>query len=460
MQRQSRAIPISIRALRRIAVLLAIFTTSCGSKPEPKVTGPVWAGTTLRVNCPNGPARTLIDRHAAGWARLQKVTLTVGDFPDADLVVFTPADLGRLAEGGIISPLPESVTGSELWAGQLRLYRNKLLLWGATPYALPLLGDATFVIYRKDLFEAAKRKAPSSFAEFGLIAKQFSDERKRSVLPALPTDDDGLDRLFHSVAAAFAVMPVNENDFRRRSGDTSELFAFHRDVTTGAPRLTDPGFVAALEWLKNLAPLRAKSGTLAENFGADDAVMAIGSLADLASLQPAAHPGRYSVAPICTGPAGERVPYIGPGGAFIGLAKNAKNQSAALALALQLSGPTVSFEVVHDPVFGSAPFRSVHLAEHRDGWFNYGLDAIGTATLLEALREVSEPRAINAPLRMRMPDQIEYRKVLLDGVRHCLAKDGESAKALKDIDARWREMDAAHPMDRKTMYLKSLTLRP
>jgi ABC-type glycerol-3-phosphate transport system substrate-binding protein len=459
VQRQSRAIPKCISAAPWILVLLAIFATSCGSKPEPKVAGPVWAGTTLRVNCPNGPARTLIDRHAAGWARLQKVTLSVGDFPDADVFVFGPGELGRLAEGGILAPLPDSVTGSELWTGQLRLYRNKLLLWGATPYALPILGDATFVIYREDVFRAAKRKPPTSFAEFAATARQFFDERKRSVLPALPADDDNLDRLFHVVAAAFAVMPVNENDFRRRSGDTSELFAFHRDVTSGAPRLTDPGFVAALDWLKNLAPLRAKTGTLAETFAADDAVMAFGSLADLASLQPATHPGRYSVAPICSGPAGERVPYIGPDGAFIGLAKKAKNQSAALALAQHLTGPTVSFEVVHDPVFGSAPFRNVHLSEHRDGWFNYGLDAIGTATLLEALREVSEPRAINAPFRMRMPDQMEYRKVLLDGVRHCLADDGESAKALKDIDARWQEMDAAHPMDRKTMYLKSLTLR-
>jgi ABC-type glycerol-3-phosphate transport system substrate-binding protein len=456
---------ISRRSHWLIGLLSGIpFLVGCGSKPAPKpAAAPPFAGTTLRVTCPEGKARLLLDRHGAAWARLQKVTLTFVD-QDADLVVFAPAEMGRLIESGMVAPLPESVTNSDQWNGFGRVYyRHKLLLWGEKAYALPILGDGSFLIYRRDLFDEKKRLPPSTFAELMTVAQQFATERKRPVLPALPNDDEGLDRAFHSAAAAFAVKPVGENDVRRRESDAGSMatiFSFHRDVNNGEPRLTDSGFVTALAWLKSIQPLRANSGNLSDNLANDDAVMGIGTLSDLSALSPREHPGKYAIAPIPAGPSGERIPYIGPDGALIAVAKAAKNPTAALALAQHLSSPSVSLEVIHDPAFGCAPYRITHLSEHRDGWFNYGLQPSDNAAFLEALRVATEPRIVNAPLRLRMSDQSEYRRVLLDGVRKCLTEDTDPAAAMAAVDARWREMDRANPIDRKTMYLRSLNLKP
>jgi hypothetical protein len=145
---------------------------------------------------------------------------------------------------------------------------------------------------------------------------------------------------------------------------------------------------------------------------------------------------------------------------MIAIAKACEHPAAAVALLMHLGSPTVSLEVVHDPVFGSAPFRLVHLNDHRDGWLNYGLDNAGTANLLEALRSVAEPRIVNPPMRLRTLDQRAYRTVLLDGVRRCLTSAGDAATTLAEVEKRWREMDAARPIDHKAVYLRSLTLIP
>src|SRR5207253_522457 len=111
----------------------------------------------------------------------------------------------------------------------------------------------------------------------------------------------------------------------RKTNDpaTVSLFAFHRDVVVAEPRLTDRGFVAALRWLSEVQPSRARSGTLVSSLAGDEAVLGLGILADLAALKPEANKGRYVVAPIPAGPAGERVPYAGPGGALMAVAKSA-----------------------------------------------------------------------------------------------------------------------------------------
>ena len=440
-----------------------LLLAGCNGEPAAPVSAapPQVAGTTLRISCPEGTVRKLLDRHAVAWATLQKVKLVFDD-QDPDLGVFTPAELGQLVEGGKIAPLPTAKPRADEWNGFTQLYRSKLLLWGATEYAYPLLGDATFVIYRADLFAEANRRPPSTFAEFATHAQSFSNERKRPSLPALPNDDDGLDRLFHSAAATFVVTPVGENDLRQRAGtdqtNTASLFSFHRDVANGQPRLTHPGFAAALDWLKSLQPFRSKSGDLRATLASGDAVMTLGTLEDLAELSPTDQPGRYGVVAIPTGPKNERVPYIGPNGALIAIAKGAKNSVAALALAQYLSSPQIGLETVHEPVFGCAPYRTGQLMDHRDGWYNYGLDVPGTAKLLEAVQAASEPRIVNAPIRYRMPDETEYRRVLLDGVRKCLTENGDSAATMVAIQKRWQELDAAHPMDRRAMYLRSLNL--
>jgi ABC-type glycerol-3-phosphate transport system substrate-binding protein len=422
-----------------------------------------FAGLRLRVAGADGPAQLLLERHGRAWERASGATVErTAEAATADVVMFAPPQLGRLVADNRLRPLPRAVTESGRWGGFLRLYRNRLLLWGDAAYALPMLGDATVVIYRADVYAAAGRPPPQSFPMMREQARQFAAERGRPSVPPL-AGDDRLDREFYSAAAAFGVQPVAENELKdrpRNDPTIAGLFAFHFDVATGEPRIAGPGFVAALDWLRALEPHRSRQAGAVAAWEADEAVVGLGTLADLAALKPAEHPGRYGVAPIPAGNGGEHIPYAGPGGLLAGVAAGSQSAEAAVELLQYLSSPQVGLEVVHQPAFASAPFRGTQLADRRDGWFRYGLDAAGTDRLRDALAAAVDPRVVNAPSSLRVPRAAEYEAALTAGVRTALAGAEPPATALAGVAARWAELDAARPAaERLADYLRSLCLR-
>jgi len=294
-------------------------------------------------------------------------------------------------------------------------------------------------------------------------AKKAGDDRKKPIL--IPIDsDDRLDREFHSLAAALAVVPTTEEDLKQKKysiEERTQLYSFQFDTISGQQRLTDAGFVAALERLQLVQPYRSRMASFVEAFRNDDAIIGLGTLADLAALRPAAVPGRYGVAPIPAGPTGERIPYAGPGGYLAGIAKDSKHARAGWDLLETLSSPKVSLEIVHDPSIASAPFRGSHLIEAREGWFNYGLNEAATIRLREALTVTLDSRVINAPIRLRIPQQAAYRRVLLDGLRKALNEKTEPKKAMQDVAAQWDQLDQRTPKEQRLIeYLRSLNLKP
>src|SRR5262249_55198658 len=102
-----------------------------------------------------------------------------------------------------------------------------------------------------------------------------------------------------------------------------------------------------------------------------------------------------------------------------------------------------------------------HLIEAREGWFNYGLNEAATIRLREALTATLDSRVVNAPIRLRIPQQAEYRRVLLDGLRKALNEKIEPKKAMENIAARWDELSPRPPKEQRLMEcLRSLNLKP
>ncbi len=409
-----------------------------------------------------------MERQGNAWALANGATLILksrkeGDAVpgDIDIVAFNPAEMGRLVDAQSLAPLPESITGSGSWTQLSRVYQTRLLGWGAATYAVPLIGDATILIYRADLFAAANRKPPDSFAAYLELAKQFATDRQQPSLPPL-SNDDALDREFFTAAAAFMVKPLSDSELKKRAGNDpaiAKTYGFHFDVETGQPRLTEQGFAQALEWLSASQVHRIKNGTLVEAFASDRAVFGLGTLSDLAALKPSSHPKRYAVAPTPAAATVDTIPYFGPGGVLSAVTKSAKAPEAAAAMLRHLSDLPAGLEIVHSPEYAAAPYRAAHMNERPDGWFNWGFDKPGTDSLRYALTKATDPRAINAPSRLRIRDEAKYRRLLLDGLREVLDKNADPAKTLQAIADQWETLDTRPAGEKKDEYLRSLNLK-
>ena len=74
-------------------------------------------------------------------------------------------------------------------------------------------------------------------------------------MPPLPRDQSDLDRLFYTVASSYARRAVRQDE-PAGPHHRDEVFSFHFDQKTGAPRIADKGFLAALRLLLRLQKYR------------------------------------------------------------------------------------------------------------------------------------------------------------------------------------------------------------
>jgi hypothetical protein len=484
MQQQCRG---TVRRVARAAALaataLGLVAAGCrAQRPARSRPAPRWAGVTVRVAAPDGPARLLLRRHGEAWANDTGAKLAVEAPPPApgaaaDLLLLPPAELPHWAAAGKLRPLPRP----DAVEGLLTLYRTRLLHWEGTPYGLPVLGDGPVGVYRLDLYrdpeykQAFKEKyhydlnPPATWDEFADQAAFFAKRRRRPSLPALPAD---VTRAFYAVAAPLAVRAATGGAARAAGeGRAARQFSFQYDVEGGAPRVAGPGFVEALKLLRRVQPHRSLRPDAAAAFKADEAVLGYVTLADLAGLGADAarwgvfrQPGSRRVydedrpgAP--AGAAPNHVPYVGAGAVVGVVPQSAAQPQAAFDLLTYLSSEGVSLEVVHTPEFGGGPFREPHLTRNPQGWRNYGLDDHQTTLLRELLREVADPRLDNPAVVLRIPEQRGHEEALAAALRPALAGDGDPAAALAAAAQRWRELDGS-PAQARAAYRRSLGLPP
>jgi ABC-type glycerol-3-phosphate transport system substrate-binding protein len=385
--------------------------------------------------------------------------------------VLPPWRIGRWASAGELVPVPDAYTRSDApgWNRLLPLYRDQLLLWGQTTYALPLLGESPLCVYRSDLFDQAKLSPPSTWQEFERAAAYFHEHPPAGFhgasLPPLPEDINELDREFFSIAAPLARRAVREDE-KVHTSDL-ELFSFQYDLQTGKPRIAEPGFVNALTLLQRLQPYR-KSGTSRtpqEAFRDGDAVLCLAEASWVARFQQKDSPVRDKFG-ICQMPGSSRyydfqtgqpkevesvnrVPYLGAGGALAVVPKTPAHPDAAFALLAELCDEERSGQILANPAWGGGPTRHEHLTKP-ENWNSFGLNPGQRLRLMEDLKQtLTYPGLKNPTIRLRTPDEREHQQVLIEAIRAALLEGKDAGAALKEAAQRWDEIDQRKPLQER-----------
>jgi multiple sugar transport system substrate-binding protein len=486
-------------------LFLIIFQTGCNRpSPTPAVVTRHYEALSVRVGCPSETAAAIVARYGPAWTAQTGARIEVLRYnPDlvspselpGDVWLVPPARMPHWAAAGKLLEVPEryaSPGSSYGWDGLLRDWRFKLLIWDQKVYALPLLGDAFLCFYRADLMadpenrSAFKKKygrtlaPPKTWEDFAAIAEFFHNQKRPGIdrpcssLPPLPNRDDDLDREFFAVAASLARRALAEDT--RRSSATEELFSFHYDVEAGLPRIAGPGFVRALETLRRLQECRpgATATEPPARFAEGEAVLCLASPSWIERFQRDGKlrgkfdfqrlPGSRLVFEHRTGEAKEvggdnYVPYLGAGGLVGVVPRSSAQPDAAFALLAFLSDPRTSSDIVIEPAWGGGVFRADHL-DSRVGWQAFGLDPSQTAHLLECVgQDAVHSRVKNPVFRLRMPDEQEHQKALLEEVRACLLHGKRAHDTLTDAARRWSQLDARLGLQvRRTYYRLSLGL--
>lgn len=438
---------------------------------------PTHAGKVVRVWCPPALA-DLVHGQSAAWQARQQATVVAQDGPaGADVWVVAPADLPRHAAEKKLAPVPDHLSATATrtdfdWPGLLALYREHLVQWNGARLAVPLVGESLVCLYDANLYADPKHQAgyaasqkgetkrplrrPLTWEELEQQAKYFGQALGKPVLPALPNTVEGLDRLYHAIAASHARRAVPEDE-KPRPGAENDLFFFHYDRDR-VLRIASGGFVDAVKQLHRLRPLMAKGD---DSLHRGDFVLAIGDASLVAALQrnPKTR-DRFNVCPVpgvAAGAAINRVPYVGGAGWLAAVPTGAKEAEAAWDLLADLAGPMRSMQIAMEPQWGGGVTRTAQLLRER--WGAFGLDVARTQALREAIARTVLQHGLKNPLMvLRTPDQAQRREALVRAVRAAV-EDGKAEEHLKAAANVWKELDAKN-RDAWADYRRSLGLAP
>jgi ABC-type glycerol-3-phosphate transport system substrate-binding protein len=234
-------------------------------------------------------------------AMLQKQLLECGSASDTyDIYQVAVEAVTQMAETGCIEPLDDRVASAPAFydfEDLMPAYRDIFTINDQT-YAIPTAGESVFLIYRKDLFDAAGLEPPKTWDELLAIAKQF--------------DETG---------------EVDGVAFRAQKGwqftYTYSIFLFPfggmmLDPATGDVAIDSPESAAALDFMRSLkpyAPVGIESFSFPESFQAmqnGDVAMLIEATAAGPEME---DPAKSSVA----GKLGYAILPAGPAGAYTGV---------------------------------------------------------------------------------------------------------------------------------------------
>lgn len=464
--------------IRTLPLLGLLGLAGCGPGPAaPSADARPLAGVTVRFHCPDARLAGLLTPLARVWAARTGATLEPAAGDGYDVGVVTPAELGRLAAGGELLPVPPALRdpgNPYQWSGVLAAYRAEPLAgWGGRVYGLPLAGAGEVVVYRADRFadEAARKEyaarykrplaPPATWEELAEVAAFFAARDKKPSLPPLPADPARLVGLFSRVAASYDRPAAGEAS--AGTAGRGEL-GFYDRAEDGRPRLTDPkaGFGRAAGWL---AGLRGTGGLPADGpadpaalLADGRAVLAVLTLDELRTLRGRGDLGRYGIAAVpgtrgfadpTTGAlvpsAGNLVPHFA-GGWFGVVRAGCPQPAAAWELVAELGGPGRGLEVVAAGGYG--PVRDAHLDRERLAvWYGYGFDADRTRALQDALRVYAGKTVRNPTYGLRGPDAADRTARLAAELAGIAAGTVPPAEGLQRAAAAWDEAAKGTPPD-------------
>ncbi len=476
----------------------------CGTRAPDQPTGKkAHADAVLKVWCDDPQMAGVFVPRAKAWAHRHTATVQqVMVEADADVLFVPPARLGRLDPTTALRPVPASVTGegsTYQWGGLLGVYQSRLAHWGGDRYAVPLVGEASVLVFRADLLgdgpfaEAFRQKhlrTPlpvrtwDDLADIGLFA---TERNGKPGLPPLPADPAAAATAFGQIAACYDRPVATGGNLQEAAGPDPYrrglTFYTDVDVLRNRPadrwevRVGEPPFGEAFRWFEKTAKGRpAEAGDVIAAVVSGSAVAAVVPVGDLARLprDPAsgAVDSRFGVASVPGADAFydaagkrqktnsvNRVPLYAGSGLMGVVRQSAAHPDAAWALLIELGGPAGSAASVANATVGGGPLRIENASASTAHWEQYGFDAARTADLTTAVSDYVAPGTINPALALRTPD-VDAVNALLARAVGSVASGKQSADAGQQQAVKeWREMDAKTPVDvRQTPRRKSAGL--
>ncbi len=395
--------------------------------------------------------------------------LPAGHSEAADLIIVPIMDLGELAAGDRLAPIPRPKMGGGLPAGWIDLFsglRERVLSLGGSPTLIPFCCPVLTCYLRKDLLDKAGLKPPRTWDEYQVLV-----ESSARWAPGLDVVEPWGEEFRATMFLARALSCV------KHAGNYSVFF----DIDTGAPLIDSPGFVRPLaQAMAALARMPAE----VKHYAPADCRRQI--LAGKAAMAISFEPGRIDEKPIERGPgvaisfvrlpgstqfyswrtkAWESLPDGRPNYAtlapFTGLAAGvargipAARADAAWNLLLYLSEDRYEQALANVPksvcresqLSGSVPWLSPDL--RTDELFGY----LGATA--ESLRQT------NISGELLTVGRSEFRSALTEELTKVM--DGKAAPeaALKSVAARWTALSKSLGPDRvRDSYRKCLGLSP
>ncbi len=403
------------------------------------------------------------------WGDLFEKTITALSTGSGayDVLIFPAPWSGDYMAPGYLEPIPQEILDAVDMEDVIPLYRERIIAWGPTIYALPYDGDSHMLYYRKDLINnpdyAAEFEAqygyplaePKSWSQYYDIAEFFNGKEVETagmtapiygVMEAQKRNTQAF-YVYFSHAAGYGKIPGNP------------CFFFSCDDMT--PQVNNPGWVKALEdfmlstklgppeqinW--DVADTRNYFPTGLSVFNIDwGDVGTISINPELSLIQ-----GQVGFAPLPGGDqywdyvAGEWVtpeggvneaPFIAFGGWIIGVAADSDVKEAALDFAAFMARPELVKVLAVTGGTGINPARYSQF-EALDLWVEAGFDEESARDYLDAiLTGISHP---NAVLDLRITGTAEYQQTLDVEITRAIAGEISAQEALDNAAAAWNEI--------------------
>lgn len=410
-----------------------------------------------------------------------RTALATGTYT-ADLIAITSNWAGDFIGGGFLEDVPDEIKTLANFDDYTPVFRNAMTWQGKTA-ALVYDGNVHNLFYRRDLFENADHK------------KKFADKYGYEL--AVPDTWEHLydvGKFFNSFDWSGTghsygwLEPIARGNvmeyfligraatYSKKLGDPHVFF----DPQSMQPRLTEPGWIQALEDMKKDAECGPK-GMIQYGYAETRPVFVNGQAAmivdwgDIGTLSysqdsnvrgktgTALVPGATKVFDRTTKawikPAGgvNHAPYLAVTAWMWGVPKSAKNKAAAWDFAAFLCNTKSAEVLVAYPDSGIQPSRkSGNSPEAMKTLIDAGMDPKDAAEWLKAIGEsISHP---NAVLDMEIPGGGEYYNSLDTEASRFLAGEISAEQAMKNASDAWeRTTDRLGRDTQRKLYLASTT---
>mgnify|MGYP005846387833 CR=1 FL=1 len=383
---------------------------------------------------------------------------------DYDVLIF-PADwAGDFMAPGYLESIPQDILDKIDWEDVIPLYRERIVSWGDTVYALPYDGDAHMMYYRKDLVDNPEYGAefeaqygyplgePTTWSQYRDIAEFFNGREVETAGEVAPIY--GVLEAQRRNAQSYWVYLSRAAGYGKIPGNPCFFFSCE-DMT---PQVNNPGWVQALEDYVDIAqfgPPEMINYDVADtriHFPAGMSVLNI----DWGDVGPISIDPTRSVVQGDVGfgvlPGGDRywdyeqgvwveeantAPFIAFGGWIIGVAAGSDVKEAALDFAAFMAAPEMVKMLAVTPDTGINPARFSQF-EDLQLWIDAGFDEESAEDYLDAvLNTINHP---NATLDLRIVGSAEYLQTLDVEISRAVAGEISAQEALDNVANAWNEI--------------------